>query len=118
MTYPESRDWHLDRKFSFGLIFAMTVQIGAAVWFASKMDSRIETLDLRYLALAAETAKNRQFQIDQRIRVWDRVTAQGKSLNTFRTELASVDARLEYITRSLDRLLLLTDRRGEATKSR
>lgn len=110
--------WHLDRRFSVALVLALTGQIATAVWFASKTDSRIGSLEERHLELSLETAENREFQIEQRVRVWDRVTAQDVALNAFRAELAGINAHLEYITRSLDRMTLLQDedRRRNAEK--
>lgn len=107
---PLPSDWHLDRKFSLTLVAAIVGQLAIATWFASKMDSRIEVLEQRHLSLAETTVENRLFHIEQRIRLWDRVNAQGEGLNAFRAELAGVNARLEALTRSIDRLTRIADR--------
>lgn len=111
MTDDERREWHLDRRFSVALIAALLGQIGTAVWFASKTDSRIETLEGRYLELAKQTAANRQWQIDERVRIWERVNDQDAVLNDLRAEAVGNAARLDYISRALERLTFLNDQR-------
>ena len=111
MSYIEAGPWRIDRRFSVAVVLTFLCQIATAVWFASKTDSRIQTLEERYLALAEQTAQDREFQINQRIRVWERVNDLGEAQNAFRADIAGIDARLEYITRSLDRLTTLADRR-------
>lgn len=103
-------EWHLDRRFSVALILMLLCQIATAVWFASKTDSRIGALEARYLEVMEIAAKNRNFHIEQRLRVWDRLNAQGEALNDVRSNLAAINAQLDYISRSLDRLTLLRDR--------
>lgn len=107
-------DWRVDRKLSLTLVGAMVVHIGAAVWFASKVDSRVGALERQMIALNEQTSQNRAFQIEQRVRVWDRVTSQGEALNEFRAEIAGISARLDYITRALDRLTLLRDQEARS----
>lgn len=109
-------EWHLDRRFSVALILMLLCQMATAVWFASKTDSRIGALEARYLELTEATVTNRSFHIEQRLRVWDRLNVQGVALNDLRANLAGIDAQLDYISRSLDRLTLLRDqdRRSEA----
>lgn len=106
------REWHLDRRFSLALIIAVLGQAGAAVWFASKTDSRVEALERRHIELAHQTSTNRQWQIDQRIRVWERVNDLDDALNDLRADTAGITARLDYIGRALDRLTYLRDARA------
>lgn len=40
-------EWHLDKKFSIIIIISMLTQAGSVVWYGSKADSRIATLELR-----------------------------------------------------------------------
>lgn len=109
--------WHLDRRFSVALILMLLGQMATAAWFASKTESRIGTLETRHLELSATTVDNRSFHIEQRLRVWDRLNTQGEALNDVRADLAGINAQLDYISRSLDRMTLLRDqdRRGEAS---
>jgi hypothetical protein len=116
MPGAEPDGWRLNRTYSISLIVGLLAQAAAGVWFASKMDSRVTTLELRYVELAETTLQNYAFQIDQRVRIWDRVNAQGEGLNAFRAELAGANARLDYIGRAIDRLTLLSDQRRQDAK--
>ena len=109
----QDRHWTQSRNVQLGVILALIGQAAALIWFASEFrtttNARLEVLENHYAALSQTTANNRQFQIEQRVRVWDRVTAQGEKLNTFAAELSGINARLEYITRTLDRLVVQRD---------
>lgn len=37
--------WHLEQRFSVGIMIALVIQAGSFVWYASKVDSRIENLE-------------------------------------------------------------------------
>jgi len=104
-------EWHLDRRVSIALILMLCAQIATAAWYASKTDSRISTLEEHYFELAADTTENRQFQIDQRVRVWERVNAQSEAQNEFGAQMARLEAQLDYISRALDRLTMINDQR-------
>lgn len=45
MTMPSESQWHLSKRISVETVVIMLVQTVALVWFASKMDSRIENLE-------------------------------------------------------------------------
>lgn len=114
MTDDElKREWRIDRRFSVALVVTLVCQASAAVWFASKTDSRVEALERRYVELAEITAADRQWQINQRIRVWERVNDQDDALDDLRAGAAGIAAQLEYITRVLDRLAYPRER-GDA----
>lgn len=45
MTQPSENQWYLSKRISVETVVIMLVQTVALVWFASKMDSRIENLE-------------------------------------------------------------------------
>ena len=45
MTQPSESNWHLSKRISVETVVIMLVQTIALVWFASKMDSRVENLE-------------------------------------------------------------------------
>lgn len=45
MTEPSDNHWHVSKRISIETVVLMLVQTIAVVWFASKMDSRIEVLE-------------------------------------------------------------------------
>jgi hypothetical protein len=53
MTEPPDTHWHLSKRISVETVVLMLCQTIAVVWFASKMDSRVESLeDSQVTALA------------------------------------------------------------------
>lgn len=45
MTEPSDSQWHMSKRISIETVVLMLCQTVALVWFASKMDSRIESLE-------------------------------------------------------------------------
>lgn len=84
MASTSQEQWHLDKKVPIGIIVAMLVQFAGGLWFVSKLDSRIYTL---------ETAAVMQREIDQR---------QDDSARATRAEVLR---QLERIDEKLDRLI-------------
>jgi hypothetical protein len=84
MTIDARDKWHLDKRVPIGIIFAMLGQMAGALWFASKLDSRI---------LALEAATLAQHDRDER---QDRTNSEGMSM---------VHRQLERIDEKLDRLI-------------
>jgi hypothetical protein len=41
----QESQWHLDKKVPLALIFAIAMQTAAALWWASKVDSRVDALE-------------------------------------------------------------------------
>ena len=42
---PDQTDWHLDKKISIGIILSLMANFFAGSWFASKLDSRVGSLE-------------------------------------------------------------------------
>lgn len=107
MTEDERQEWHLDRKVSIAMIIGLLGNMAAGVWFASKMDSRVERNEAAILTL-----------VEERSRMWDRMDSQNTAVSALRADIAGISARLDYMTRALDRLTLLReqDRRIDPPK--
>lgn len=112
MAVDDERHWTQSRNAQLGVILALIAQAATLIWFASEFrtttNARLSVLENHYAELAKTTASNREFQVTQRVRLWDRVNEQGEKLNLFAAEMAGINARLEYITRTLDRLVVLS----------
>lgn len=39
------REWHLDKKVPIAMILTIALQTGAFVWFAARLDHRVEALE-------------------------------------------------------------------------
>ena len=77
-------NWHLDKKLPIGIIAAMLLQFAGGLWFVSKLDARIYSL---------EAATVMQREVDQR---------QDDSARATRAEVLR---QLERIDEKLDRLI-------------
>lgn len=42
---PKTEPWHLDRRVPVALILAIAIQSATAIWWASKIDSRVADLE-------------------------------------------------------------------------
>lgn len=45
MTQPSDNQWHMSKRISVETVVLMLCQTVALVWFSSKMDSRVESLE-------------------------------------------------------------------------
>ena len=81
---PQTREhWHLDKKVPVGIIVAMLMQFAGGLWFLSKLDSRVYSL---------ETAAVMQRERDQRQDELAQV-ARGEVLR----RLENMDAKLDRL---------------------
>lgn len=96
--------WRLEKKLSLAIVVALVGQAVSAIWFASKLDSRVGVLERRTLEIGETLVADRTFQIEQRMRVWNRIESQAQHANAMRAEMAGVSARLEALTQAIDRL--------------
>lgn len=79
----DDNHWHLDKKVPIGLIVAITLQFGASVWWASKLDARIQTL---------ESNKTEQRDRDDR---QDRSTTE--AVQVLRSDMKDIKDRLDRL---------------------
>ena len=82
--------WHLDKKVPLGLILGLALNAFSLIWFASKLDSRVTTLELRDAVTTSELAKmkeNADGAKDRLIRLEDK-------LENILEELKKIDARM------------------------
>lgn len=86
MHEERSEQWHLDRKVPLAMIGAMIIQTVAVVWFASKLDSRVQSLEesdrrseIRFNAIGADR--------ERLIRVEEKVSSQTELLKDIKQAL-------------------------------
>lgn len=89
MVKADLEAWHLDKKVPVTIILTILLQTAALIWWASKMDSRVATLE--------ETDR----RADQIHAVTD---AKLESLRGDRDRLVRMETQLEGIHRSIQRL--------------
>jgi len=75
--------WHLDKKFSVGIICAILFQCGSFIWYASQMSQQIQSTADKVAVLASWRDKqdDDKSKIESHLAVMDeRLTDQGKTL--------------------------------------
>lgn len=50
---PEVKDWHLDRKVTLGLIFALLANACGSVWWAARLDATVMQHEQKIVAISA-----------------------------------------------------------------
>lgn len=76
--------WHLDKKFSIGIIFAILTQCACFIWYGAKLDSEVQ-LDhsgVTELTVWKEKQGDANSKIDSHLSVIDeKLAGQSKSLD-------------------------------------
>ena len=94
MTEEQSREWHLDRKFSIGLVAALLAQTVGIVWWAATLNSTVAELhiaDQRHeVSLSALTAGRE---------------SNASRITTLEATVNSIGVHLDRIETKLDRLI-------------
>lgn len=98
-------DWHLDKRVPIGLILIVAGQIAFGAWWASKTELRIVNVEERMIEMMQTIEANREFQIQQRVRLWNELNAVSRNQNTTQANLARLEGQLEQINRNIERLL-------------
>ena len=75
--------WHLDKRVPISLIIAIIIQTMSFVWFFSKMDSRIASLES-----GAITQKERDDRQDNNVK---------DGLNTLRADIKEIDRKIDRL---------------------
>jgi len=89
--------WHLDKKVPISLILGLALNAFSLIWFASKLDSRVTTIELHDVATQAELSKlkdNADGAKDRLIRLEDK-------LENILEELKKIDARMAPPSRTI-----------------
>ncbi len=104
-TAERRQGWRFDRHISAGhIITTAVVLVGAVAGFI-----RVENLatanqqDIRQLQ--AVVSENRQFQVGQRSRVWDRVEELQVQIADLKSDVAALRTSNDHIARQVDRLV-------------
>ena len=85
-----SKEWHLDKKFSIGIIAAICMQCACFVWYGAKLDSRVQQNSTEILDIKSWKDK----QDDVRMRIESHLSGMDQ-------KLTDVDETLKDIKESL-----------------
>jgi hypothetical protein len=51
---PASRHWHLDKRIPVAIIITLAIQTGGAIWFASGISHRVDSLERQQISSASQ----------------------------------------------------------------
>lgn len=85
--------WHLDKSISVSMMFAIFGQLGLFVWYASKMDSRVDALE--------RTDARVQSVIESRMKLTDE---RFDTLNRERDRVIRIETQMGFIVEAIKRI--------------
>ena len=88
--------WHLDKRVPISIIFALMVNAGTGVWYASKMDNRVSNLELATAKLESAESKTENNSSDNNsrlIRVEDKLDNMAAALVDLKSSLQRITQR-------------------------
>lgn len=97
---PE-QEWHLDKRVPIALILALVLQVAAAVYWASKMESRIE----------ANTARIEIVDRDLS-RVGRQIAGVTEAANTQAVQMGRIEEQISGLRGDIERLVAVLERDG------
>lgn len=103
-TKPDS-GFRFDRHISVGHIFTTAMVATAVVAGYVRLENQSHANARAISDLRTLVAVNRQFQIDQRNRVWERVDDIQERTTELKSAAAALSAKSDYIARQVDRLV-------------
>lgn len=108
----DSGNFQFDKRISLGnilTIFGMAVAaIAGYMSFQEAINSNtaaIKQLREDYVDLAEVVEANREFHINQRVRLWERVNEVQNTSNTQAERLARIESSQEYLVRQIDKIV-------------
>lgn len=112
MSDDSGIDIHIPRRLSWVTVGGFIAIIAACVAGYLNLQSTVAELSRALAELSRTVESNYNFQIEQRVRVWDRVNQLEQQQQMARETAAAVNARLTSIDTQIARILnLLEDRR-------
>ena len=95
------QQWHLDKRVPIALILAIIIQVAGAVYWASKMESRIE----------ANTTRIETVDRDM-TRLTRQMTTMAEASNTQAIELGRIEEQITGLRSDVGRLVAAIERNG------
>lgn len=95
----------LDPKISLGNLIVAAGILASTVAMVVTLQESVEQNELRIAELEQAVADDRQFQIDQRIRVWNKVEKLSEVLNGLRADIRALEAVNTHFIRQVERLM-------------
>lgn len=90
----EANGWHLKKEVPLALIASILVQTIALVWFISKLDSRVDNLEVK--SLEQQAYDRRQ---------WDDINSTRQTVANNDKRIATIEAKQDHMIRQIDKLV-------------
>ncbi len=87
-TNDNQRQWHLDRRTPISIIVALAIQTGAALWWASKLDSRVEFLERQF---------NEHTILEAHPKALLHISLMEQQLNNMQIQLGRIEQKLDRL---------------------
>ena len=97
----DEQPWHLDKRIPIALILAIILQVAGAVYWASKMESRIE----------ANTSRIEVVDRDMS-RLSRQMSAMAEASNTQAIQLGRIEEQITGLRSDIGRLVAVIERNG------
>lgn len=108
----EDQSWHLDKRVPVTLIMVLLAQIAFGGYWIAQQESRISHVEEALVQLSSTVSDNKNWQIEQRIRVWNELNSLASKQNDTNESLARLEGQLEQINNNMERLLDRMERNG------
>lgn len=106
----------IEPRVSFGNIAtAILVVVGVVVSY-TQLQEGVQSNAKAIASLSATVAENRQFQIDQRVRVWDRVGDLEAKVGSMSNSISRLEAGQDFIIRQTENISKKLDNLLEKSK--
>ena len=104
MTEVEQRQWHLEKKFSLTLIFAILLQSATAIWWASAINNRVEQVEKKAVETQIVHADKNKEQDARLLNLEDARQKAGERLSSIEASMTAIAAGVQRIDTRLERL--------------
>lgn len=109
--------WFLRKEF-IGVMVALMIQAGSFIIFITQMEGRVAHLESKSRETSAEMLETKQFHVDQRVRLWDRVMKLEKETLDSNANMKALFVHIENLNSGMRRLLDAADRANERARDK
>ena len=107
---------HIEPRVSLGNIATAALVVIGVVISYTQLQEGVQSNAKAIASLEKVVAENRQFQIDQRVRVWDRVSDLENKVSSMSNSISRLEAGQEFIIRQTENISQKLDNLLEKNK--
>lgn len=98
---PSLKTWRIDHTIPIAFLLGLAIQTGCFIWYAAKLDARVQALEASDVRMLAERAERRAA-----------VDAKTEALSKNGDRLTRLEAATDFIVQSLRRIEQKLDAQG------